>query len=173
MCCQALEFDPALSHHRCHIPFPPAMSVELCPVRESIREINDNSWVIDGRILLSQQPLQPLSGAFWSDGAGSFYTITEAPRPPPESRPLPAKSRIDKVYDVGDVSAVWMIGEAFCKVRILDQRIPHATREHVTLNQPKSRSLSFAIPEIHHHAEFEGRYCIFLSKIDGETLGQA
>lgn len=149
------------------------MHMESCPVRESIRETSDNSWVLGGRILLWRQPSPPSSGTFWSDGTGSFYTITDAPQPPPESWPLPATSHIKKVYDAGDVSADWMMGEAFFKVKILDERIPRATREHVTLNHLRNRSLSFTIPEVHHHAEFNGRYYIFMSKIHGETLGQA
>ncbi|KFH46574.1 hypothetical protein ACRE_026670 [Hapsidospora chrysogenum ATCC 11550] len=43
----------------------------------------------------------------------------------------PRRADIKKVYDAGDMSAVFKIGEAFCKVRHLD--IPGVTREHVTL----------------------------------------
>lgn len=57
-----------------------------------------------------------------------------------------------------------MIGEAYCKVKILDQRIPRATREHVTLNHLESRTLSFTVPTVYHHDESEGRYYIFISK---------
>ncbi|KAK0701521.1 hypothetical protein B0T21DRAFT_455797 [Apiosordaria backusii] len=150
------------------------MSIDSCPVRESIREINDKSWVIGGRILLSRQSLPPSSGTFWGDGTGSFYTITDAPHPPSEYLPLPATSHpFEKVYDVGDAHATWIIGEAALKVQLVPKEIPSVTREHVTINEVKKRSFSFAIPEVYHHAEFEGRYYIFLSKIHGETLSQA
>ncbi|KAK4197628.1 hypothetical protein QBC40DRAFT_101337 [Triangularia verruculosa] len=146
------------------------MSIESCHVRESIREINDNSWVIGGRILLSRQSSPPLSGTFWGDGTGSFYTITDAPHPPSEYFSLPATSPFEKVYDRGEVSAVWIIGEAVLKARRLQKMFLPATREHVTLNELKKRSLSFAIPEVYHHAEFDDRYYLFQSRIYGETL---
>jgi aminoglycoside phosphotransferase len=75
------------------------------------------------------------------------------------------------VHDAGGVSAVWAIGDAFCKVKILD---PNATREHVTLNYlHERRPLSFAIPEVHYHAEHDGRYYLILSRLVGQTLAEA
>lgn len=80
------------------------------------------------------------------------------------------------VYDAGGISAVWSIGDAFCKVKILDS---NATREHVTLNYLHNKRLlnkhllSFAIPDVHYHAEYDGRYYIVLSKLTGQTLIKA
>jgi hypothetical protein len=146
------------------------MPVKARPVNESIQEINDNSWVIGDRILLSRRRLPP-SGSAWSDGKGLFYVISEAPYPLPPSRPLSATTHIKKVYDAGGVSAVWSIGDAFCKVKILD---PDATREHVTLDYLyNKRPLSFATPYVHYHAEYDGRYYIVLSGLTGQTLAKA
>jgi len=146
------------------------MSVEARPVNESIQEINDDSWVIGNRILLSRRR-SPSSGSRWSDGRGSFYVISDAPYPLPSSRPLPASSNIQMVYDAGGVSAVWSMGDAFCKVKILD---PGATREHVTLDYlHNKRPLSFATPDVHYHAEYDGRYYIILSRLTGQTLIEA
>jgi hypothetical protein len=65
------------------------MPVKARPVNESIQEINDSSWVIGDRILVSRRR-SPLSGSALSDGKGSFYVISEAQCPLPPSRPLPA-----------------------------------------------------------------------------------
>ncbi|KAH7333444.1 hypothetical protein BKA65DRAFT_460222 [Rhexocercosporidium sp. MPI-PUGE-AT-0058] len=142
------------------------MLVEARPVNESIQEINDNSWVIGDRILLSRQR-SPSSAFTWSDGKGLFYVISEAPYPLPPSRPLPATTHIKMVHDAGGVSAVWSIGNAFCKVKILDLG---ATREHVTLDYlHNKRPLSFETPDVHYHAEYDGRYYIVLSRLTGQT----
>lgn len=146
------------------------MPVRARPVNESIWEINENSWVIGDRILLSRQR-SPSSNFTWSDGNGSFYFISKAPYPLPPSRPMPATTHIRMVYDAGGMSAVWSIGDAFLKVKILD---PATTREHVTLDYlHKKRPLSFAIPDVHYHAEFDGRYYILLSRLTGQTLIEA
>ena len=146
------------------------MPIEPRPVNESIQEINDNSWLIGNKILLSRRRL-PSSGFTWSDGKGSFYVISEAPYPLPPSRPLSATTNIQIVYDAGGVSAVWSIGDAFCKVKILD---PGTTREHVTLDYlHNKRPISFATPDVHYHAEYDGRYYIILSSLTGQTLIKA
>ena len=74
------------------------------------------------------------------------------------------------VYNAGGVSTVWSVGDAFCKVKILD---PCATREHVTLNYLYNKRLSFATPNVHYHAEHDGRYYIILSRLTGQTLNEA
>lgn len=73
-----------------------------------------------------------------------------------QSRPLSDTSDIKLVYGAGGgVSAVFSIGDAFCKVRILD--VPDVTREHVTLAWLHQLTWSFAIPDVFHHAEYDGR----------------
>lgn len=144
--------------------------VPNCPVNESIREINDKSWLIGDRILLSRSR-SPSSGPTWSDGKDSFYSISEAPYPLPPSRPLSSTANIRMVYDAGGVSAVWRIGEAFCKVKVLNSA--NSTREHVTLQYLHKRSLSFAIPDVHYHAEYDSRYYIILSSLTGQTVAEA
>ncbi|CZT52693.1 uncharacterized protein RSE6_14051 [Rhynchosporium secalis] len=146
------------------------MEVESRPVNESLQEIDDESWIIGDRIIISRR-YSPTSDFTWSDGRGSYYTVSEAPDPLPPSRTLPSASPIEKVYDAGGVSAVWRIGGAFCKVKILD---PDATREHVTLAYMNSkRPLSFATPDVPYHAEYDGRYYIILSGLTGQDLTTA
>lgn len=147
------------------------MPIKSGPVRESIREINDNSWLVGDRILLSRISNRfPSSGPTWSDGKGSFYAVSDAPRPLPPSRPLSATANIQMVYDAGGVSAVWRIGEAFCKVKDLNM---NSTREHVTLQYlHKKRPLSFAIPDVYYHVEDDSRYYIILSSLTGQTVAE-
>jgi hypothetical protein len=146
------------------------MLVKARPVNELIQEINDNSWVIGDRILLSRRRSPP-SGSAWSDGKGSFYVISEALYLLPQSRLLLATTHIEKVYDTGGVSVVWSIGDAFCKVKILD---PDVTREYVTLDYlHNKRPLSFATLYVHYHAEYDGRYYLVLSGLIGQTLAKA
>ncbi|KAH7302883.1 kinase-like domain-containing protein [Stachybotrys elegans] len=135
------------------------------PVRESIQEIDDNSWLIGNKVLLSRAPL---SQCTWEDGNGGGYLISDATIPLPETRPLSDASDIKLVYDAGGVSAVFIVGEAFCKVRVLD--VPRVTREHVTLEWLHRRTWSFAIPKVLHYTEHDGRYYIILSRVPGQTL---
>jgi hypothetical protein len=63
----------------------------------------------------------------------------------------------------GGVSAVWRIGDAFCKVKV---SIPNVIREYVTLDYLHSKPhLSFATPAVHYYAEYDGRYYIILSRL--------
>jgi aminoglycoside phosphotransferase len=141
------------------------------PVNESIQEIDGNSWIIAGRLLLSRQ--HRASGQpSWSDGHGSFFVLSNATDPLPETRPLSETSELQKVYDAGAVSAVWRAGEAFIKVKEIG--LPNATREHVTLDHlHRHGPLGFDIPNVHYHAEFQGRYYIVLSRLPGQTLAEA
>ena len=145
--------------------------VEARTVTESIQEINNNSWLVGDRILLSRR-CSPSPGSKWSDGKGSLIVISEAPYPLPPCRSLPATIHIQKIYDAGGVPAVCSIGDGFCKVTILD---PHAKREHVTLDYLHNKSpLSLqATPDVYYHAEHDGRYYIMLSRLTGQTLSEA
>ncbi|KND90419.1 hypothetical protein TOPH_05013 [Tolypocladium ophioglossoides CBS 100239] len=117
---------------------------------ESIREIDGDSWLIADKLLLSRQCLPSPDQPSWSDGNGLFYVLSEATGPRPESRPLSEASELQKVYDTGNVSAVWRVGEAFFK-----------------------GPLGFDIPKVHFHAEFNGRYYIVTSRSPGQPLSEA
>ncbi len=134
-------------------------------IRESIRLLANGSWAIGGRLMLTRA----ISGNAWTDNDGTGYQITEPQQPVLDSQPLSSTGEIQLVHDVADASAVFSIGEsAFCKVKIITT--PEATREHVTLSWLHQHAWSFAIPTVFHHAEFDGRYYIFLSRVPGETL---
>lgn len=148
------------------------MASQTRHVRESLREVDNNTWLFGDRILLSRGPSPTTTGTSWSDGHGSFYTLSEAPSPPPPSRLQLTNDHIEQVYDAGDASAVWDLGDAFCKAKKCLE--PESTREHTTLAYLHSKpSLSFNIPHVYYHAEYDGVYYIISSKVAGETLGQA
>lgn len=135
-------------------------------VRDTFRKINNDSWIIAGKLLLSRT--QGLD-CTWRDAAGDAYQITDAPNPLPDSQALDDDDHIKIVYDAGDVSAVFAIGNlTLCKVRVVE--VPQVTREHVTLSWMQQKEWSFSIPSVLHYTEFDGRYYMFLSRVPGETL---
>ena len=68
--------------------------------------------------------------------------------------------------------AVWEIGNAFLKVIIPSS--PHVTREHSTLKALHEMELTdFEIPDVLFHGEWDGRYYIILTKLNGQTLHEA
>ncbi|KDN72115.1 hypothetical protein CSUB01_11734 [Colletotrichum sublineola] len=142
------------------------------PVNNSIQEIDSQTWLVGGRLLLSRS-LAASPGCLWSDGCDSFYSISEVTEAPPVLQPLstPSLALIRLIYDAGDSSAVWAIGNAFLKVKIADQ--PRTTREHVTLAGMKAMKLSFSIPDVLYHGEWAGRQYLVLSKVPGLTLADA
>ena len=119
------------------------------PVRDSIQEVNHNSWIIGRKILLSRQTDTPSSGCFWGDGAGSFYIISK-PAEPPQLDTCSPRSPFPLVCDRGDTNAAWRIGDAFLKVQIIS--VPNKPREHTTLaymnDSTNNCVLSFPIPRV-------------------------
>ncbi|KAK0629221.1 hypothetical protein B0T17DRAFT_524968 [Bombardia bombarda] len=145
--------------------------VERCHVRDSIREIDANSWLIVGTVLLSRQASPSTSQPSWSDGKGEFFVISDAPSPLPPSKPIsPDSVEIPLIYDAGDQAAVWHVGKAFIKAH--DMHLPLATREHVTLEflHTKKASIDFAIPDVLHHFEVDARYFLIVAELPGQTL---
>ncbi|KAJ8128435.1 hypothetical protein O1611_g5198 [Lasiodiplodia mahajangana] len=147
------------------------------PVRESILEIDDDSWIIGDRLLLSRQSVVPSSTHFWSDGRGAFFVVCEGTPPLPQTRPLSPASQIQLVHDAGDRNAAWRIGEAFLKVQDLDPSTVNRTREHITLNylhDPANNATpTFPTPGVLFHKEYDNRYYLFTSRVPGDTLEKA
>lgn len=148
------------------------MAAETHPINDSIRETDGGYWLIADKLLLSRQYSPPPDQPFWNDGNGLFFVLSEDAAPISESRPLSETSEIQKVYDVGGISAVWRVGEAFIKVKKV--ALPNATREHVTLDYLRHKGpLGFDVPNVYYHAEFNERYYIVLSRLPGQTLAEA
>ncbi|KAK2047208.1 hypothetical protein LZ31DRAFT_551537 [Colletotrichum somersetense] len=103
------------------------------PVRGSIRQLDPESWVIGGCILLSRTTSSNPSRTAWSDGKGAYFTVSYSQGLLPPGALPPTGGPIKLVHDAGDASAVWSIGDAFLKVHILDPTDIDITREHTTL----------------------------------------
>ncbi len=164
--CQPLHSFPPNPRHR----------TSDRPVKESIREVDvgpyaeADSWIIGDRLLL-RRGRSPSAGTSWKDGAGGFYTLSEAPFPLPATRRLSLTSHIERQWDASGRGIVWLVGEAVCKVKMLDD---DATREHRTVHYLRGKKkLSFAVPDTYYHGEHDGRYYIILSRPRGKTLGEA
>ncbi|KAK2053898.1 hypothetical protein LY76DRAFT_597445 [Colletotrichum caudatum] len=148
-------------------------SEDEIPVRCSIRQLDAESWVIGGCILLSRTTSSNPSGTTWSDGKGAYFTVSYSQEAPPPGALPPTDGPIKLVHDVGDASAVWSIGDAFLKVHKLDSTDISITREHTTLEYlhgPSRPKLTFPTPRYLFHAEFGGRYYLVTSRIPGQTL---
>ncbi|KAB5513461.1 kinase-like domain-containing protein [Coniochaeta sp. 2T2.1] len=146
--------------------------VKRIHINDSIREVDSDSWLIAGKLLLSRQPSPSSEKPSWSDGEGRFFVLSDAPDPLPESKPLAEDSaELPMVHAAGDQSAVWRAGEAFIKAH--DILWPNATREHVTLAFLKAKGpLDFDFPEVIYHDEFDERYYLILTRVPGRTLSE-
>jgi hypothetical protein len=122
----------------------------------------DASSLDDAHLYRTSRGLMAKARFMSSPRPNTHYRRLDHCQPRPKSR---------KSMTQWGVSAVWCIGDAFCKVKI---SIPNATREHVTLVYLYGKTpLSFATPAVHYHAEYDGRYYIILSRLTGQTLTQA
>lgn len=147
------------------------MSINKTHPNDSIREVDSDTWVIAGKLLLSRQLSSSPGKPSWSDGKGRFFVLSNAPDPLPESKPLAEDSaELPRVHTAGDQSTVWRAGEAFIKAHNI--LWPNATREHVTLGFLKAKDppLDFDFPEVLYHGEFDGRYYLILTRVPGRTL---
>ncbi|KAK8050294.1 hypothetical protein PG994_012024 [Apiospora phragmitis] len=81
-------------------------------------------------------------------------------------------SPIQKVYSAGDRTATWQFGEAFLKVKDMDEQETHCTREHITLACLHARGgWTFDLPEVLYHALWSNRFVLLTTAVRGRTLG--
>jgi serine/threonine protein kinase len=152
------------------------MSSPKTHVNDSIQAVDDNTWLLGERLLLSRQPKSPQfpHHASWDDGSGGFFVLSDAPTPLPDHYLHPEQSAIlPRVYAAGDQSAVWSAGGAFIKAR--DRRLPHVTPEHATLQflHSQKEPLDCRLPTVLYHGEWDGRYYLIVSRVPGVTLTEA
>ncbi|KAK6851458.1 hypothetical protein PG995_012580 [Apiospora arundinis] len=117
----------------------------------------------------------------WCDGQGAFYVLSDATtttEPPPScsysSVPLPATSPIQKVHSAADRTATWQFGEAFLKVKDLNEQEARCTREHVTLACLHARGgwTTFDLPRVLYHGLWDNnRYVLLTTAVRGRTFG--
>lgn len=128
-------------------------------VRESIKKVDQNAWLIGDLILHSSSGRSDASS--WYDPTDNLsYTLTKAPTPPLPAVPLLAHDpRIVLVYEAGDSSAVWSIGNnAFCKVKLL---VEDAASEATTLAFVHEKKPHFETPSILQEAKDDTRFTSF------------
>ncbi|KAI1911956.1 hypothetical protein LOZ66_004441 [Ophidiomyces ophidiicola] len=140
------------------------------PVRETIRQVSESSWLV-GDLLLQRFPGFSIS-ATWNDpAADAHYTLTDSPSPPPVSTVVPVDSPvISKIYDAGDVSAVFYIGHnVVLKIKCLH---PSMTTEVTTLDFVRRQHRSFDVPNVIHHVDLWNgdRSIVFYQRLPGRTL---
>ncbi|KAK4043718.1 hypothetical protein C8A01DRAFT_43470 [Parachaetomium inaequale] len=144
---------------------------------KSIRQVNQNSWLISGTLLLTRSSSPPPDDdkfpthqACWSDGNGGHFALSTASEPLPDSKPLAEDSTsISRVHAVDNHAAVWRAGEAFIKAHHMDY--PGVTREHVTLQFLKDQQPEgFHFPSVLHHFETGARYFLVVSRVPGQHL---
>lgn len=141
------------------------------PVRESISLVDADTWLIGPLLLHCSEGLCETSTWYDADDDLS-YIVTAASAPRPSSVPLSADDpKIKLVYDAGDCSAVWSIGNsAFCKVKI---KVPGTTAEATTLGFVHKQKPGFNLPTVLHESEYKDRYCLFFQRVPGRTLSDA
>ncbi|KFA81187.1 hypothetical protein S40288_10209, partial [Stachybotrys chartarum IBT 40288] len=147
------------------------ISIMAGQVRDSVKQIEENSWLIGDKAILHRS-LSPVPNYSWKSDDGSFYTLSNTSFPQPQVKPLPSDSIIRQVHDAGDASAVWSLGNAFLKVKLFQDR-NQATKENTTLDWLANRKISFDVPKVLYYAEGHDRSYLIVSRIPGETLGAA
>ncbi|TVY76077.1 hypothetical protein LSUE1_G005430 [Lachnellula suecica] len=108
-------------------------TVITVPIRETIKEVDSNTWVI-GCLIVHRSSGYCDTATWFDDSDDSSYTVTNAPTPPPLATSLlPSNPHIVQIHDIGDGSAVWAIGsKVFCKVHINFSQ-ENTTPEDVTI----------------------------------------
>ncbi|KAJ5804305.1 uncharacterized protein N7518_000608 [Penicillium psychrosexuale] len=146
------------------------------PVRDSITQVDANTWLI-GPLKLHRSKGYSDTSTWYDQEDDLSYTVTNAPiGSPPPTVPLPADDpTIKLVYDAGDGSAVWSVGNsAFCKVKLSEPGItPEAAILAFVDRLVCEKKPGFEVPKLLHQTEYKDRYCLFLSRVQGRTLGDA
>jgi hypothetical protein len=140
-------------------------------VRESIKQVDSNTWLIGDLIL--RRSSGHSDTATWNDTIdNSNYTLTAAPTPRPLATLLtPDHPLFKQVYDAGDASAVWFIGNnTVCKVKLWARGL---TPEATTLKFVQSKQPDFRTPDVLYTAERDDRYFLFLTRLPGRNLNDA
>ncbi|POR35830.1 Uncharacterized protein TPAR_03978 [Tolypocladium paradoxum] len=155
-----------------------SISLDQPHLNESIREVDESSWLISNTLLLTRSSSPhpdkiPTDQACWSDSNGGHFALSTAPEPLPDSKPLAEdSSSISRVHAVDNQAAVWRAGEAFIKAHHMDY--PDVTREHVTLQFLKDQQpQGFDFPNVFHHFETGSRYFLVVSRVPGQLLDEA
>ncbi|KAF2962861.1 hypothetical protein GQX73_g10711 [Xylaria multiplex] len=142
-------------------------------VHESVKEIDETSWLVGNRLILHKKPFPPKNDhvCLWEDARdGSYYSLSSPTSQLPQTYELPPDSHMYLERNAGKTSATWSFGDIFLKVKIITSHTENATKEHDTLQWLAGQNLSFTIPKVLYQAEWSGRSYLFLSRVPGQTL---
>ncbi|KAF4952720.1 hypothetical protein FSARC_12588 [Fusarium sarcochroum] len=139
-------------------------------VRDSLKEIDEHSWLIDDKLILRRLP--SAQDPLWKDSNGWHFTISDAPSPLPNAKPLSPDSPVKLVYDVGDASVVFDLGDALLRVKKRHE-FRDITPEHVTLRWLADREFSFPIPKTLYYTEDNDRIYFIVSRVPGRSIDEA
>ncbi|KAH6985592.1 kinase-like domain-containing protein [Ilyonectria destructans] len=138
-------------------------------VRDSVRQIDDNSWLIGNKLLLHRTSVA--ENCLWHTD-GLYYTLSDDSSLFPAPETLPTDSYVCPLYSSADVSAVWRFGDAFLKIKLFQGR-RDATTENVTLDWLAKEKLSFVTPRTFYYTKEDDRSYLFSSRVPGKTLAGA
>jgi len=143
-------------------------------VRDSIETVDEQTWLIGGRLLLSRTSNQTPKehGVIPGDTDDHSYSLRELDGSPPHAQASPSQP-FPLVYDVGDAHAAWKIGKAYLK--IVKSESPHVAREHSILHAMHQLEISFdlSLPRVLYRGEWDDRYYLITSEVSGQTLDRA
>ncbi|KAK6819449.1 hypothetical protein PG987_015932 [Apiospora arundinis] len=84
------------------------------------------------------------------------------------------RAQSQKVHSAADRTATWQFGEAFLKVKDLNEQEARCTREHVTLARLHARGgwTTFDLPRVLYHGLWDNnRYVLLTTAVRGRTFG--
>ncbi|KAK4155048.1 kinase-like domain-containing protein [Chaetomidium leptoderma] len=142
------------------------------PVRDSVKQIDTNSWLVGSKHVLRHVQGPREGDCLWeSPSDGSYYTFSAAPVPQPDSGPLAPDGHARQIHDAGDESAVFNFGDALIiKIRIATD---NTRREPQTLAFLAKQQLSFDIPVVLFYMEDAGKAYLVEPYISGKRLNEA
>lgn len=186
---RALNKEPHHFHTSEHVPMK-----NRAPLF-GLTTINNNSWLIGDRALLSRHYGQPWPAntpdliSTWTASDRAHYALLHAPALPPSSRPwMPEDDpKLVHVAAGGDTSVqpgtdsdlaelttkcVYSIGDVFIKMH--HTLHCNSTDEDITIMELHKLlpDRTFALPAVLYHARYDNRYFLVTSKVPGQTAAQ-
>ncbi|KXJ84941.1 hypothetical protein Micbo1qcDRAFT_225558 [Microdochium bolleyi] len=135
-----------------------------------IQTDTETTWIVCDELRLFR--VEKPTTTSWSDGNGRFFDICQLSTPTLSSQPVSAQSDFELVHNVAEQSAVWRIGEAYCKVKAKARA--GCTPEHVTMDFVcKKNPRTFKTPTALYHQELPEWYIIIVSRLEGDTIAEA
>ncbi|KAI1148870.1 kinase-like domain-containing protein [Nemania diffusa] len=146
--------------------------VSVGPVRDSVEQINNTSWLIGSKYILRHVQGSHAGEYLQRNSDGSSYTLSVAPAILPEAGPISQTGHARQVHDAGDASAVFSFGSALIlKVKLIDDG--NKSQEHEILAFLAQQQLSFKIPKVLFHAIEGDRIYLFEPHMPGRRLTEA